>query len=214
MNIGVDLRNQTTAIKDQGRRGTCVACAATAAHELIRAEGVELSIEFLHWAAKRLDGLPPRSEGTTLPAAKDALGQDGQPSEVTWPYDDGRDQWAASYQPPSIAPAEAKLRLLKGGEILRPTALMVRDALDRGQPVVLGVRLYTTWHGPGGDGLIAMPASGARDLGGHAVLVVGYRDNDFIVQNSWGSDWGEDGFAYLPGDYVDHFAVAAWSLAT
>jgi C1A family cysteine protease len=59
-----------------------------------------------------------------------------------------------------------------------------------------------------------MPPVGARDLGGHAVLVVGYRDDNFIVQNSWGSDWGEDGFAYLPNDYVDHFAVAAWSLAT
>ena len=148
-----------------------------------------------------------------MPAAEEALDQDGQPPEVTWPYDDARDSWAASYQPPSVAGAEAKRRQLNGGEVLLPTVVMVRDALDRGRPVVLGIRLHATWHGVGADGRVALPASGARDLGGHAVLVVGYRANDFVVQNSWGSDWGEDGFAYLPDDYVDRFAVAAWSLA-
>jgi C1A family cysteine protease len=58
-----------------------------------------------------------------------------------------------------------------------------------------------------------MPAVGSRDLGGHAVLVLGYRGEELIVQNSWGSDWGADGSAYLPDDYVDRFAIAAWSLA-
>lgn len=212
MRTDVDLRGQTLTVKDQGRRGTCVACAATAAHELIRAEGIELSSEFLHWASKRRDGLPPQSEGTTLSAAKDALSQDGQPPDATWPYDDTRDQWAASYQPPAGATVEAKNRRLTGGEALAPATATVRMALDRGRPVVLGVRLHATWFAVGPDGRIAMPAAGNRDFGGHAVLVVGYRGVEFVVQNSWGSDWGEDGFAYLPGDYVDSFGVAAWSL--
>lgn len=213
MSQTVDLRGQATAIKDQGRRGTCVACAATAAHEVVRAEGVELSIEFLHWASKRRDGLPPISEGTTLPAARDALSQDGQPPEAKWPYDDARDQWAATYQPPVAATDEAKHRRLNGGELLLPMAATIRDAVDHGRSVVLGIRLHATWHGVGSDGRIAMPAAGTRDLGGHAVLVVGYRGDELIVQNSWGSDWGEDGSAYLPDEYVDRFAVAAWSLA-
>lgn len=210
--MAIDLRTDSWAIKDQGRRGTCVACAATSAHEMVRAEAIELSIEFLHWASKQRDGLP-LAEGTTLPAAKEALGEDGQPAETTWPYDDTRDQWAADYRPLSAAKVEATQRRLNGGEVLLPEAATIRDALDRGRPVVIAVRLHKTWTRPGADARIAMPEDGSSDLGGHAVVVVGYGDNEFIVQNSWGSDWGNDGFAYLPDDYLDRFAVAAWFLA-
>lgn len=212
MSRSIDLRIQITQLKDQGRRGTCVACAATSAHELVRVEGVEFSIEYLHWASKRRDGLPRQSEGTTLEAAKDALGQDGQPLEASWPYDETRDQWTAAYQPTLSAINEARQRRLNGGEMLSPSALSIRMAVDRGHPVVLGIRLHATWYSVGPDGRIAMPAAGSRDFGGHAVLVVGYRVDELILQNSWGTDWGDNGCAYLPDDYVDLFAIAAWSL--
>lgn len=213
MSLEVDLRTNVRSIKDQGRRGTCVACAVTAAHEMIRAEGIELSIEFMHWASKRRDGLPRMVEGTTLPAARIALREDGQPPETMWPYDEYRNQWLMSYLPPSAASLEAKSRLLIGGDEIAPGAPEVRDELDRGRPVVLGVRLHATWYGIGSDGRISMPTVGARDFGGHAILAVGYQADEFIVQNSWGNDWGKDGLAFLPGDYVDRFGISAWSLA-
>lgn len=213
MNGGVDLRVDPIVVKDQGRRGTCVACAATAAHELVRNGGTELCIEYLHWSAKRRDGLPAVSEGTTLLAVSEALNQDGQPPETTWPYDHTRDQWAADYQPPQCAIDEAGLRRINGGTELVPDAASVRDALDRSQPVVLGVRLHSTWFDAGPDGQIALPAAGQVDFGGHAVLVVGYRNTDLIVQNSWGRDWGDGGIAYLPDEYVNRFGIAAWSVA-
>lgn len=40
-----------------------------------------------------------------------------------------------------------------------------------------------------------------RELGadsGHAIAIVGYTRDGFIVQNSWGEGWGIDGFALLP----------------
>ena len=213
MTGGVDLRGSSTAVRDQGRRGTCVSCAASSAHEIVRAEGVELSIEFLHWSAKRRDGLPRNLEGTTLPAANEALDQDGQPPEVAWPYDVARDQWAPTYQPPQHAIDEAKMRRMNGGEILVPDATSIRVALDRGRPVVLGIRLYPTWYWVEADGQIDLPDAGVLPLGGHAVLVVSYRGDEFIIQNSWGRDWGDEGFGVLPGEYVDRFGIAAWSFA-
>lgn len=45
---------------------------------------------------------------------------------------------------------------------------------------------------------------------GHAIAVVGYTHDGFIVQNSWGPDWGEKGFALLPyEDWIMH-ATDAW----
>ncbi|WP_319525721.1 C1 family peptidase [uncultured Desulfosarcina sp.] len=38
--------------------------------------------------------------------------------------------------------------------------------------------------------------------GGHAVCLVGYAKDHFIVRNSWGSDWGDEGFAYASNPYT------------
>ena len=51
------------------------------------------------------------------------------------------------------------------------------------------------------------------ERGGHAFALVGYRDNGFIVQNSWGPDWGYEGFAILPyEDWLEN-GYDAWVLA-
>ncbi|MEO0443822.1 MAG: C1 family peptidase, partial [Pseudomonadota bacterium] len=50
-------------------------------------------------------------------------------------------------------------------------------------------------------------------IGGHAFCVIGYTQEGFIVQNSWGEDWGWHGFAVVSyGDWVDN-ANDAWVLA-
>jgi hypothetical protein len=46
--------------------------------------------------------------------------------------------------------------------------------------------------------------------GGHAFAIVGYNRVGFLVQNSWGADWGRNGFATLPyEDWLDN-AYDAW----
>ena len=50
----------------------------------------------------------------------------------------------------------------------------------------------------------------AKQLGGHAFALVGYNEVGFLVQNSWGPDWGKGGFATLPyEDWLDS-AYDAW----
>ena len=51
---------------------------------------------------------------------------------------------------------------------------------------------------------------GAKVLGGHAYCLVGYNEVGFLVQNSWGTEWGKGGFATLPyEDWLDS-AYDAW----
>jgi C1A family cysteine protease len=49
-----------------------------------------------------------------------------------------------------------------------------------------------------------MPQPGEQVVGGHAVLAVGYDDKNqwFIVRNSWGVDWGMNGYFTLPYQYL------------
>jgi hypothetical protein len=50
----------------------------------------------------------------------------------------------------------------------------------------------------------------AKQVGGHAFALVGYNEVGFLVQNSWGTDWGKGGFATLPyEDWLDS-AYDAW----
>jgi hypothetical protein len=179
----------------------------------MRNEGVALSIEFLHWSAKRRDGLPPAAEDTTLVAAQEALGEDGQAPEEDWPYSDARDQTTIDYHPSQDALDHGLIRRLTGGSLIDPTAAEVRAALQSGHPVVLGIQLHATWHYVAEDGHIAMPSPGAPTFGGHAVVVVGHRRGDLIIQNSWGTEWGDAGNGYISDEHVDTFGIAAWALA-
>ena len=53
-------------------------------------------------------------------------------------------------------------------------------------------------------GVVPMPATGEKQIGGHAVLAVGYDDTQqrFIVRNSWGRGWGMRGYFTMPYAYL------------
>jgi C1A family cysteine protease len=38
--------------------------------------------------------------------------------------------------------------------------------------------------------------------GGHAIALVGYTPDHFIVRNSWGEKWGDKGYAYASLEYA------------
>lgn len=218
MTAAIDLRPLQLPIKDQGCRGTCVAFAATAGHEVLRASGVDLCEEFLHWGAKQRDGLPRTVDGTTLAAAVTTLIDLGQPPEHHWPYLETCDSRAVSYQPPASALSVALALRVSGGRATMPKSSLLLNSLQSGHAVLLGVRLYSTWHFVDPNGEIRMPDAWMTPLGGHAVLVVGYRPDgsgggSFIVRNSWGDSWGDRGYGYLRDQYVDAHGIEAWALA-
>ncbi|MFI5172768.1 MAG: C1 family peptidase [Chitinophagales bacterium] len=42
--------------------------------------------------------------------------------------------------------------------------------------------------------------------GGHAVCIVGYDNDGFLIKNSWDSDWGDDGYFWLTFEYHKLYA--------
>ena len=49
-----------------------------------------------------------------------------------------------------------------------------------------------------------MPKENEEVLGGHAIMAVGYdiQKKVFIIQNSWGDKWGDNGYFYMPFDFI------------
>ncbi len=61
------------------------------------------------------------------------------------------------------------------------------------------------------SGKMPWPAHSEQPRGGHAVLMVGYDDSKhcWLVRNSWGEQWGEEGYFWMPYEYALHADLAA-----
>ena len=62
----------------------------------------------------------------------------------------------------------------------------------------VGFGITTGWYSCANDNPIIKHTQ--IDIGGHAVLLVGYDQLGAYVQNSWGKEWGSNGFGVLPWD--------------
>ncbi len=55
-----------------------------------------------------------------------------------------------------------------------------------------------------------LPRKRSRDDGGHAFALVGYDERGFLLQNSWGGNWGTRGYAILTYDDWLENAMDCW----
>lgn len=211
MTVAVDLRPMLSPVRDQGNRGTCLAFAVTALHEVFRAGGApagqDLAEEALYWGCKQIDG--NWTTGTSFQSASAALPRWGQPIETMWPYDLNRLD-GTPYHPP-ITPSgvewfQAGLR----SEVA--TSANVRILLAGNLPVALGITIYPSFYRPSSSGHIADPRPGEPEKGRHAVVAVGFDAGNILIRNSWGLFWGLSGYGWISNSYVDGHATDVWTV--
>jgi len=189
-------------VRDQGRRGTCLAFAVTALHEALRSAGTpvaeDLAEEALYWGCKQVDG--NWTMGTSFQSASTALSRWGQPIEARWPYGLRRLD-GVPYHPPATPGGFDWFRA-----VLRPvtaTSAGVRTVLAGNAPLALGITLYPSFYRPSDTGHITDPRPGDPSRGRHAVVAVGFEGDNILIRNSWGSSWGVDGYGWITSAYVD-----------
>ena len=95
----------------------------------------------------------------------------------------------------------------------------LKACLASGNAITMGMSVYESFESRRvkRTGVVPMPQPHERLLGGHAVLVVGYRNQSqsFIVRNSWGTRWGRSGYCFLPYEYLmsrKHYAWDFWTI--
>ena len=88
------------------------------------------------------------------------------------------------------------------------------DALNADCPVVIGINVYNSFYDleTPGKTVLSMPAESDELIGGHAVCLVGYDLNKqlLLARNSFGTDWGEQGYFYIPFDYMTKDVMDCW----
>jgi C1A family cysteine protease len=210
----IDLSAHLGPVRDQGNRGTCVAFAASSVHELARiakrGQAHELlSVEALYWHAKQIEG--DDEPGIYVDSAKAALSNPGQCAETGWPYEPGLDDTMPLPGPPGGAMALPARRASLNWIGVNPDGLRIE--LETGHGVLA---VIDTWDGlfdyTGGD--VEAPSDADLFNEYHAVTIVGYDDTRkaFLVRNSWGDSWGDNGHIWLPYDAWSVVGVEAYRL--
>ena len=200
----VDLRKHMTRVEDQGELGSCTANATAGAYEYLinMNQGVSdynVSRLFLYYNARAIDNNTSRDDGTFNSSILQSLNEKGVCSEETWPYVVNK----FAQKPSSESYTEALDNRISKYEFVPLDLNTWKSVLAEGYPIIFAAVIYDSFYNPR-KGFISMPKSNETDGGGHAMCCVGYSDPDqcFIVRNSWGHQWGDGGYCYIPYEYM------------
>jgi C1A family cysteine protease len=231
MVASVDLRAQCPAVYDQGRIGSCTANAIAAALEFDMMKqhvaAFTPSRLFIYYNERAIEGKVPSDAGAMIRDGIKSIAKQGDCPETLWAYDDTPADPTTNLFPHG-AKAATKPTATCYSEALKHKTLTYRSVtqnladmkgcLGEGFPFVFGFTVFPSFESAevAHSGNVPMPKPGEAPLGGHAVMAVGYDDDDrlFIVRNSWGSGWGDKGYFYMPYAYLldDNLADDFWTV--
>lgn len=200
----IDLRAKFPPVYDQGQLGACSAMAMGAALQVLNPT-YEPSQLFIYYNERRAANEVFEDAGSTLAIGVQTINQYGACPESEWPYDITKFE----IQPPTQCYTDARTDILLGfQEITGDVVPQIKQALVQGFPVVFGMQVFGSLESEqtAQTGIVDLPAPNEQSLGGHAVVFAGYDDarQSFLVRNSWGPQWGQGGYFWLPYTYVSN----------
>ena len=213
-----DLRPQMPGVYDQGQLGSCTANAIGGAFEfeLLKQKEPDFvpSRLFIYYNERVIERTVSEDSGAQLRDGMKTLAHQGVCPEPLWPYVLSR----FATKPTSDCYTEAKRHLGITYMRVGQDVAQMRGCLAAGYPFIFGFTVYESFESDAvaRTGNVPMPNGDERTLGGHAMVAVGY-DNPkkrIIVRNSWGPDWGKNGYGTMPYAYFTNTDLSAdfWTL--
>ena len=215
-----DLRAVWWKVNDQGNTGSCVGWAAANGvilYQMVTAGYLNkqelLSTRYLWMASKELDQWTSPATvfiemaGTSLKAALDIARRYGLVKEQVLPFKGNLFPGRTAH----FYALASQLKIASYFNLGRSIENWKRW-IAMGRPVLTRLNVDKTFAN-------ASQTNGKLDVylpetadGGHAIALVGYTQDHFIVRNSWGSSWGDGGFgfasmAYAQAAFTENYGV-------
>jgi len=212
----VDLRSYMTEVENQANSNSCCANAVAGAYEyLCKRKALESGDEigdisrlFIYYVGRKQDqvkreegNIKVKDEGMSIAGAISAMQLKGACLQEEFPFD---------LENVNSCPGEEAFTHAMDYKVSDAVSIPVdveamKSCLAEGYPIVFGLKLTAQFFEPLEGGYVPVPdPPQSAEHGLHAMLIVGYNERQqlFIVRNSWGTDWGSDGYVYLPYGYV------------
>lgn len=224
------------AVKDQGSRGTCVAFGSVGIFEAAYAKTGKtperFSEQFHYWNIKQHDGMPD-SDGSWVRISAPLFTEDGCALESDWAYNPewaGEGEGAGQGPPPNGALKNAgNYKSAKSEHLANDNDVdLLKQTILDGKAITFGVPVFESWYKNPETrmtGEVPMPLPNERSVGGHAMAIVGFKDDDswpgggyFIIRNSWGDRWAPEnkykaGHGFFPYEYFRQFNDDSWTVS-
>ena len=202
----IDLRTKCPQVYDQGALGSCTANALGAAFQFGQ---IKQSIPdflpsrlFIYYNERVLIHSVLSDSGAFIRDGIKTMNLQGVCNEKDWPY--LTDQFAVK-PPQKLYEKATTNQVLSYLRLNNANLIQLQACLAEGFPFVFGFTVFESFQSIGKNGIMPMPKIKEQRLGGHAVMAVGYDEKKsvFIVRNSWGKSWGDQGYFYMPFTYIN-----------
>jgi len=207
MKNNVDLRHLCPGIYNQGKLGSCTANAIAAAYEFNEIVDNEKNLFipsrlFIYYNERQIENTVNNDSGAMIRDGIKSITKKGVCPETMWPYD---------IQKFKIKPNEECYKNALNHKCIQYKKLnqnlnQLKNALLFGKPFVFGFSVFESFESKeiAQTGVMSMPDKDDKLLGGHAVMCVGFSDSKefFIIRNSWGENWGDKGYFYMPYEFI------------
>ena len=211
----VDLRNKMPAVYDQGNLGSCTANALCGLVGYVKPAIPFGSRLFVYYNERKIENTISEDAGATLSSGIKCLKKYGVCQESEWSYDISK----FTVRPPQKCYDDALQNIALQVKNIPKNKDSMKNSLFNGNPFVVGFLVYESFESQkvANTGYVPLPKLGKEKLlGGHAVTCVGYDENKqvWIMRNSWGTGWGENGYFYMPYKYLtsDLASGAFWTI--
>ncbi len=201
----VDLRPLCSRVEDQGNLNSCTGNALAGALEFLEKKDklrcVNLSRLFIYYNERVIEHSVQSDDGAYIRDGIKTLVKQGVCHESKWPYIEAK---LKAKPDPACYQQAAQHQVVSYARI--HTVDEMRACLAEGFAFVFGFSVYENFESQevARTGVLSMPGPKERQVGGHAVLGVGYDDEQkrFLVRNSWGPKWGMKGYFTMPYEYL------------
>ena len=214
----MDLKNKIRSIYDQGQIGSCTANAVCQSMRMCQKyQDFEPSRLFLYAKERLAEGETTLSDsGADAEDGLEQLKNYGVCPESDWPYDESK----VNVVPPSNCDVDAlNYKVHTIGRICSDYANSstkingIKKSIIAGIPILIGIEVYSSFESEqvAQTGDVPIPLPDEECVGGHEVLIIGFDDENkkFILVNSWGVNWGNQGYFTLDYDYVTNTQLSS-----
>ncbi len=187
--------------------GNCTANAIAAAMEFDAiSQGVKEvftpSRLFVYYNERVMTNTQGQDSGGQIRDGIKSIAKQGDCPEVHWPYL----AKMVTQEPAKGCYTRAKSFTALEYQRMGHNLDHMKACLASGYPFVFGFVVYSSFEGSAvkQSGHLGLPKKGEKMVGLHAVVACGYDDAKrwFIVRNSWGRQWGLEGYFTMPYEYL------------